>query len=258
MEQLNVLLALSVILLLFFWRNRNRIHFSQLFRSDRLNENELRILRQYFEFYNRLPSRSKKIFERKVARFIRLKEFIPRRMDSVTTEMKVLISSSAVQLTFGLPQVYLHHFRYILVYPDSYYSNITKKYHKGEVNPRQHSIVLSWKAFLEGYIHREGINLGLHEMAHALHLENRIRNKEYDFLPFEALEKWDELTRKEIKLIKSGNSFFRLYGSTDTYEFFAVAVEYFFERPAELNQQRPQLYQLLSLILNQNPLLLYK
>ena len=140
------------------------------------------ILKNNFPFYNKLELRKKKEFERKVQYFIHMKEFIPRQLDFVTDEMKVLISACAVQLTFGYPKVFLSHFKRILIYPDAYYSTINNSFHKGEVNPRLQAIVLSWKSFVQGYLDQnDGINLGLHEMAHAMRLENMIFNNEVDF-----------------------------------------------------------------------------
>jgi Mlc titration factor MtfA (ptsG expression regulator) len=257
-----VILGLAIIFLVFF-RSYARArggwlyYYERQLRNQPLTKEQLAILQTYFKFYQSLPPASKKIFEKKVAWFIQIKKFIPRQLPAITTEMKVLISAAAVQLTFGLRHVHLKHFRYIIVYPDAYYSNITKKYHKGEVNPRHQAIVLSWKAFLEGYIGNEGVNLGLHEMAHALHLENVIRNQEYSFFTPEEMAEWDRLANQEIERIKNNQShFFRLYGSTDSYEFFAVAVENFFERPALFVQEHPRLYHALAGLLHQNPLLL--
>ncbi|MBV6646206.1 MAG: zinc-dependent peptidase [Cyclobacteriaceae bacterium] len=227
--------------------------------SSGLSYRRREILKKYFPFYNLLPPESKKIFENRIRLFIARKNFVPRGLSHVTREMRVLISAAAIQTTFGLPKIYLTHFQNILVYPDEYYSHITKKYHKGEVNPRHGVIVLSWKAFVEGYIENEGVNLGLHEMAHALHLENRIRNDEYAFLPAEALQKWDLMMQKEVELIKNGeHPLFRSYGAVDKFEFFAVAVENFFEKPVEFERYSHDLYFTMAELLQQNPLLLLK
>jgi Mlc titration factor MtfA (ptsG expression regulator) len=43
------------------------------------------------------------------------------------------------------------------------------------------------------------------------------------------------------------------YGATDHAEFFAVATEAFFERPAELQQERPELYDALRRYYRQDP-----
>jgi len=43
------------------------------------------------------------------------------------------------------------------------------------------------------------------------------------------------------------------YGASNQAEFFAVAAEYFFERPDLLQSNHPQLYQLPERIIRQNP-----
>jgi Mlc titration factor MtfA (ptsG expression regulator) len=215
------------------------------------------MLNEYFPFYRMLPKSSKRIFIKRLSYFIATKRFIPRQIAEITDEMKIFIGASAIQLTFGLPRVYLRHFKNILVYPDNYYSNITRKYHKGEVNPRRQAIVLSWKAYVAGYAENEGVNLGLHEMAHALHLENRIRNGEFAFFPKQELAYWDQLAVYEIEKLRSGGqSIFRSYGGTNSYEFFAVAIEHFFERPQEFKDYSEELYITLGKLLNQDPLYL--
>lgn len=169
--------------------------------------------------------------------------------------MKALIAGSAIQLMSGFPKIYFAHFRRILVYPDNYYSDISMQYHKGEVNMGG-LIVLSWKNFVDGYIDQtDGRNLGLHEMAHALRLENAIRNEEYGFLDDEILMTWTDLCYREIEKMKRGASdFFRAYAIANSQEFFAVAVENFFERPAEFRDWHPRLYDTLAKMLNQDPL----
>ncbi|HCM76261.1 MAG TPA: DgsA anti-repressor MtfA, partial [Cytophagales bacterium] len=192
----------------------------------------------------------------KLCQIIYSKIFIPRDFDEVTDEMKVLISATAVQLTFGLDGVYLSHFRKILIYPNDYYSSITKKFHKGEVNPAFGIIVLSWHSYVMGYLNsnQDGVNLGLHEMAHALRLENIIRNSEYQFFNEVLLNRLDEYGMAvcepaDYEQVK----FFRPYACANTHEFFAVAVENFFERPMQLQLAMPGLYAVLCALLNQDP-----
>ena len=223
-----------------------------------LRPEDINTLEKYFPYYRSLLRKSRNIFKYRLIRFIRAKKFISRSEEVVSREMKLLIGAAAIQLTFGLPRVYLSFFHRILIYPDSYYSTINKQYHKGEVNPRARAIVLSWKGFVHGQAENEGINLGLHEMAHALRLENAIRNTEFDFLPDDTLKKWDKLAGEEIQKIRNrnGSGFFREYASTNLSEFFAVAVENFFERPTEFGEAHEDLYLLMVEILNQDPQLL--
>lgn len=214
------------------------------------------ILQKYFTYYQRLSPGNKIKFERKVTEFVFSKKFIPRQVDEVTIEAKVLIAASAVQLTFGLPNVYLRLFDKILVYPNDYYSSITKRYHKGEVNPRFGIIVLSWQSFVDGYItSNDSRNLGLHEMAHALRFENMIRSEDYPPYHSQLLEQFDEYSRKVcFDPSFESRSFFRPYACTNEHEFFSVAVESFFERPEIFKSELPELYDILTQLLVQDPI----
>ena len=215
------------------------------------------ILSQYNLYYVKLDERNKKIFEKRLAKFLAMKVFIPRGgLEKVTDEMKVLIGAKAIQITFGHPSIYFEHFWRILVYPDTYYSEINETYHKGEVNPRGF-IIISWKNFVEGISDRsDGINLGLHEMAHALHLENAIMNNEYDFLDGKKLNEFHYMAQEEMSMINSGErTFFREYAGTNFHEFFAVIIESFFERPDEFKQYDSRLYGVVTHLMQQDPLL---
>jgi Mlc titration factor MtfA (ptsG expression regulator) len=203
----------------------------------------------------KLDSLQKTVFEQKALYFILSKKFIPRGFNGVTDEMKVMISACAVQLTFGLPRVYLQHFDKILIYPTDYYSSITKRFHKGEVNPAFGAIVLSWKSFVDGYIYpTDSFNLGLHEMAHALRLENIIHNDEVDFFDDALVHQFDNIAQRMCSLPEhSTDTFLRPYACANQHEFFSVAVENFFERPVEFKSALPEVYMILSRLLNQDP-----
>ncbi|TCI91489.1 zinc-dependent peptidase [Tenacibaculum sp. M341] len=108
-------------------------------------------------------------FEHRVAKFIRTYDFIPRNNIEITPEMKVLIASSYVKLTFGMRWYLTKTFNKIIIYPEAYYSLITQQYHKGEFNPALKAIIFSWEDFLIGdIIQNDNINLGIHEFTHAM------------------------------------------------------------------------------------------
>jgi MtfA peptidase len=214
-------------------------------------------LRDNFPFYNALNDRDKIRFERRVQKFINMKHFVPRGgISEITHEMKALIAGSAVLLTFGYPSIYFRHFWKILIYPDNYYSTITRKFHKGEVNPWG-IIVLSWEDLKEGFrCHADGYHLGLHEMAHALRLINIIDNDEYDFYDRSIMKDFDKEAYQEISKINlhpHEKSIFREYAATNKEEFFAVAVELFFEQSNELKRYNSRLFDLLTKILKIDP-----
>jgi MtfA peptidase len=206
-------------------------------------------------FYQKLSDKDKLHFERRVQKFIDLKEFVPRGgLLEVTPAMKAMVAATAVQITFGFPRVYFQHFRRILLYPQNYYSRINQRYHQGEVQPRG-LIVLSWRSFVEGIRDpADGVHLGLHEMAHALKLENRIINDEYMYLDSTLLDQIQIEAAGHINRIRNGQeTFFRQGAGANFHEFFAVAVENFFERPALFREQHPRLFSLMSQLLRQTP-----
>ncbi len=237
-----------VMLLVQWYRNKN-LH---LFLPQLKQEYYVYITRN-FPFYNRLNLKGQRIFEGRVQKFIDSKEFIIRGgMPEFTPEMKTLIAGTAVQLTFGYPDVYFDHFEKILIYPYEYYSVLTKHYHKGEVNPGG-IIVLSWSDLKAGFQDQtDGIHLGLHEMAHALRLIRKMEyDEEYQFFDTGKMNAFDALANAEMSKMTEGEepSLFRDYGATNSDEFFSVAVEVFFEKPDEFFNYNPKLYGALSHVL---------
>ena len=236
-------------------------NFKRFLIQRNLQQEYKPFLTQYFTFYNSLDEKNKHLFERRVQRFIDLKEFIPRGgLKEVTPEMKTMIAATAIQITFGYPKIYFLHFWRILIYPGNYYSTITHKYHKGEVNVRG-IIVLSWESFKEGFMdNKDGRNLGFHEMAHALRLTNIVQNEEYDFYDRQIMTDFENEANNEIfKILNSPRevSMFRDYSASNLHEFFAVAIENFFEKPGEFKNYNIKLYNLLTMILKIDPYEIY-
>ena len=222
-------------------------------RYKKARPNYRKELEERFPYYQYLDQFSKRRFEARVQAFIDSKVFVARGYTHVSNRMKALIAGAAVQLTFGFEQITFKHFKKILIYPDDYYSKITRQYHQGEVNMRGF-IVLSWRNFVLDYENQtDGKNLGLHEMAHALRLENAISNREFGFINERIVKTFDLLAKEEIQGMKlSGSSFFRDYATTNLHEFFSIAVENFFERPLEFREYNIELYNCLCKLLKQD------
>jgi len=204
-----------------------------------------------FIVYKLLSEKERKRFEKRVCRFIKMKDFRSgKSIPQITDEMRIMVAASAIQLTYGYPDVYFNHFKTIILFAEEYYSNITGYYHEGEVNAGG-AIVLSWKNFMSGYNNpTDGRNLALHEMAHALRLTNIVDNDEYDFIDRKTMQLFEKEAVLEMKKTENGeNTFFRSYSAANLEEFFSVAVECFFEQPLEFREYNPTLYQLLSRIL---------
>ena len=223
--------------------------------SNNISKTQLRILEQSFDFYNGLSQKNQVIFQNRLLTFIDNKKFVSREDFEITEEMRVLISATAVMLTFGFRNYKLELFETIIIYPKAYYSKINKVQHKGETNPQLKTIVFSWEDFKHGFkIGDDNLNLGIHEFGHAIHL-NAMRKKDISSVIFR--QGFNELThylsnnenvRKELLATK----YFRTYAYTNQYEFFAVLLENFIETPEEFRSNFPELYGYIKQMLNFN------
>lgn len=214
-----------------------------------------RILLNKFPYYRQLNFQNRQKFQYRLKYFLKDKNFYGQENLEITDEMKILVGAAAVQVTFGFQAMQLPSFNKIILYPHAYYSKHSNKKHKGEVNSSG-AIVFSWEDFLKGYqVSDDGFNVGLHEMAHALQMEDLIPNEEYSFLDEEALNHWHEIAEVEMVRVRNGqNKFLRSYAATNQEEFFAVSVEQFFEQPGTFKNQLPEVYDALADLLQQDPL----
>lgn len=227
------------------------VHF--YLKKKRLPVTFRNYLEKEYKFYRELNYDMKRVFEHRVASFMEQKTFITRDGLILRHHMKLLISAAAVQVTFGLRHYLLDRFEQFFIYPKKFYSKVTKQWTLGETNPRG-AVVFSWEDFLFGMADdNDKLNLGFHEFAHALYVNEKI----YDLNPL--FGKYYNVWMSEIKrigkvdYIKEKN-IFRRYAFTNHQELFAVGVEVFFEQPQEFRNDLPRMYKILSLMLNQDPL----
>lgn len=222
-------------------------------RFTRTKEDIEACLLRSFRYYNNLPPELKPRFLKRVSRFLESKEFRVAGDMELKPEHRILIAASAVQLTFGLDKYLLDHFNQIILYPKAYFSRQQQRVHKGEVNLRG-AIILSMEDFFFGYENEtDGLNLGLHEMSHALQLEVMVQG-DYEAFFGHYFVKWQQEAELEFaKMKETDNPVLRDYATTNLAEFFAVCVENFFERPGDFKRMMPELYQRMTLLLNQDP-----
>lgn len=222
------------------------------FRTKKISLKQEYILRQKFQFYQKLPDKEKVYFHHRTACFIEKYKIIAREDFVVTKESEILIAATYVMLTFGMRRYLVDAFDKIIIYPQEYLSTQSQEYYKGEFNPRMKAVVFSWKDFMEGYeINNDNLNLGIHEFSHVVHYHS-LQNNDASSLTF---RKYHTQLFKEVnyapnkqKLIDS--EYFRIYAYTNGYEFISVIIEHYFETPLEFRSKFPHLYQNVSRMLN--------
>ncbi|PWT77837.1 MAG: hypothetical protein C5B59_02985 [Bacteroidetes bacterium] len=241
-----------LIILIKYWRVRNLAkRINRLFEEKKAVYDEYLV--RYNPYYKSLAPRYKDRFLRRTISFIQAKDFKYIGLEGEEF-MPLLISATAVQLTFGLEHYLLDYLRTIYILKDSYRYGMSEKPFAGHVSDE--GIFLSWSHFLvEFHDYTDGENVGLHEMAHALTYVNfrvqegkddSFRKKFSEFSPL-ARPVFDRMRAGETTLLDK-------YAVSSFEEFWAVSIETFFERPFPFREQLPEVYFGLCNLLNQDPL----
>jgi Mlc titration factor MtfA (ptsG expression regulator) len=230
----------------------------------------LGILEKNLPFYRHLPDADRAELRRHIQVFLSEKRFEGCAGLEVTDEMKVTIAAQACILLLHRKTDYYPGLYSILVYPHAFVIRRPQHIESGlfAEGPqvllgeswRRGSVVLSWDDVVHGAadIH-DGQNVVLHEFAHQIDqsggkgdgtevLKNRTR-----YLA------WARVLQKDYEKLRSAalqnrHSLLRDYAATNPAEFFAVATEYFFEKPKELKRAHPELYDELKIFYHQDPL----
>ncbi|MGW8123868.1 zinc-dependent peptidase [Roseivirga echinicomitans] len=217
------------------------------------------ILAERIHFYRNLNAHQKAQFESDVQRFL---ADIPVTgvQTTVDLEDRLLVASSAIIPLFGFPAWNYKYLDEVLLYPGpfdlEYNIEGAKRNIMGMVGTgaMEGKMILSKPALHMGFdITNDKKNVGIHEFAHLFDKENGA----VDGIPPGFEDKayalpWLEFVKKKTDQILGDRSDIDGYGSTNRQEFFAVASEYFFERPHLLKAKHPKLYAALSKVFNQD------
>lgn len=225
-----------------------------------LPDNYRSILEEYVTFYRNLDDDGKERFE------ARMKHFLTQvRLTGVGTEVEdldcVLIAASAVIPLFHFPDWEYINLREVLLYPNSfdeeYQFESGERYIAGIVGEGvlQNQMILSKQDLRWGFMDKEGrLNTALHEFVHLIDkTDGYTDGVPQNLLRQQYVLPWLDLMHRKIREIEEGTSDIHPYGATNRAEFFAVASEYFFERPDLLQERHPELYALLEKMFRPQP-----
>jgi len=202
------------------------------------------------DFYKKLAPQDRALFERDVMIFLSEQRIFGIRGQKVSEEIRVLIAASAAILGFGLDEWEWPNLRDILVYPtgfDEEYLVDRSQHLKGVVH-HQGPIIFSEEDLTLGYRSaNSGYNVGLHEMAHVLDMADGRADGVPTGLSWFASAPWIKVMADRIQKVRRGEcrKILREYAGVNEAEFFAVAVEVFFERPEALYQSDTELFNLM-------------
>lgn len=207
------------------------------------------LIKKRMTYYHLLEEDEKSKFLRRTIQLRESLRFVSREEGfDVTDEMRILISASLAQLTFGWTELKPPHLEQVDLFSESFYSRLVEADVKGLTFPNR--VMLSWRYFQEGYqIDNDKVNLGLHELAHSVWDEGY-----WDDGVKDTLNKWAESASDEFGKMQRhvDSGFFREYAATNKLELWACSVECFFEAPIEFQQRLPEIYTALAEFINQD------
>ncbi len=188
----------------------------------------------------------------------------------VSDEMRAVIAAQACLLLLHRKTDYFPRLLTILLYPTAYTAQEKRPVDQnviwegreerlGETGERMRSLVLAWDAVTAGAADAsDGRNVVFHEFAHQLDFEDYSSDGVPLLSSREQERSWGSVMRVEFASLQAADNtgiptLLDRYGATNPAEFFAVAVEAFFERPKAMKNRHPQMYEQLQRYFKQDP-----
>lgn len=218
----------------------------------------MEIIGRNVPLHERLPERFRGELYGHINVFLQTKVFHGCGGLQITDEIRVTIAAFACILLLNRKTRYYPHFTSIFVYPREYLApstswdgvvkTIEKEVRLGE-SWRRGPLVLAWDSVLHGAFDiKDGHNVVLHEFAHKLDEEDGQIDGAPDLAQRSHYISWARVMNREFKILRDSakrgkRSVMDHYGASEPGEFFAVLTETFFEKPKQLRDRHPLLYE---------------
>jgi Mlc titration factor MtfA (ptsG expression regulator) len=217
------------------------------------------VLEANIPLYRRLPEDLRVLLHERIARFVDSVRFEGCNGLELTDDMILTVAAQACLLVLHRDGVPYPGLRTVYLYPGTF-SSIQKsvdsmgvvtegRVHRLGESWETGTIILSWDSVGQGArdIH-DGNNVTFHEFAHQLDHEDGRTDGAPGLASRAAYRSWarvfSESYAEFLKLTERGRkTVMDAYGATNPAEFFAVATETFFEKPRQLSERSPELYQ---------------
>jgi len=214
------------------------------------------ILRRFVPPFARLDVALRRRLYGKMHVFLSDKRFEGCGGLELTEEIKVVVAAEACLLLLGREDDRVYpDLKTVLVYPEAYRSGKRGLFGGdngtgGRLGESWGSgvVVLSWNGVRTGALDpNDGHNVVFHEFAHQLDQEDGRADGVPILAPAGSYALWAKTFRHDYERLVAQVARRRpdvldAYGATDPAEFFAVATETFFEKPRQLRERHPELF----------------
>ena len=219
-------------------------------------------LQKTVAFYRVLNNADQQQFQRRILLFLQTTEIKGGVEVNISDEDKLLVAASAIIPVWGFPNWHYINLQTVYLLPAAFNekfecgrkdSNFTGLVGTG---PMAGKMALSQPHLHLGFSNaRDKHNVGIHEFVHLVDFaDGKIDGFPERLKPYAFSIHWLDFIAKKIIEIDERKSNINDYGATNQAEFFAVASEYFFERPQMLKQKHPELFAALEDIYQQDVL----
>ncbi len=225
-----------------------------------------RVLRRRVPLVAHLPTHLQLRLKRHIQVFIAEKPFIGCQGQAINDEVRVTIAAQACLLLLGFEKPdFFPRLKEVLVYPGAFVVEREHALGGGVVREQRQAlsgeswsqgrVVLSWADSLAGAADpHDARNVVVHEFAHQIDQDDGTANGR-PWRPTAPLRRsWQRVMDTAFaRLQHTPSTVIDAYGATDPAEFFAVVSEVFFERPADLAAEAPEVYREFSALYGLNP-----
>ena len=183
-------------------------------------------------------------------------------------EIEVIVAASACLLILGLTRAYFRDVTSIIMYP----SGVVVKGTRGSPTARgletdaivpiigqaalHGPVILAWDSAKRSATHADtGHNVVYHEFAHKIDMADGSSDGAPPMDPQDRA-RWIEVCTREYEMLRAGENvhpFLDPYAGVNAGEFFAVATEFFFDKPVEMEHHKGELYGVLQGFYRQDP-----
>lgn len=215
------------------------------------------ILEQKVRFYQDLNSDDKATFLQRVRFFLSKIKITPVNHAEVTTTDRVYVAASAIIPLFYFKNWFYNNLDEVLIYPGLFtkdydlqaeYRDVAGMVGDGALH---RMMILSLPALRRGFERNTGSNTGIHEFVHLVDKSDGATDGVPETLfDKEESREWISLMHRTIQRMRAGRTDIDPYGATNEAEFFAVISEYFFQKPEQLKEDHPAIYEMLEAAFN--------
>lgn len=227
------------------------------------------LILEWFPLSRTLPPELFERLLRMVQVFLRDVRFEGAGGFTITERVKLIIAAQACYLIVGLEGQVYPTTRAVVVYPSTFVPSRSEAVGHGAIRDADTpllgeswtngTVVLAWDSVVRGAANpSDGRNLIFHEFAHQFDQEDGDAGGIPPGMEAGALRAWGQVLDERFSDLQDARDRGRRtvlshYGATNPAEFFAVAVEAFYEKPLQLSRAKPDVYEQLSSMFNRDP-----